>query len=47
MNNEKKLVAAFRNFVDKVFLPTLKKTDQQALEWGKFNAIIASPIINY
>lgn len=29
--NEKKLIAAFRNYVEKVFMPSHKKTDPQVL----------------
>ena len=29
--NEKKLIVAFRSFVEKIFLPTFKKTDPQTL----------------
>lgn len=38
---DKRLIASFRNFVDKVFLPTLKKTDPAFLEWNKFNQLLS------
>jgi len=40
--NEKKLIAAFRNYVEKVFLPTYKKTDPQVLEWNKFSRLLST-----
>ena len=45
--NDKKLVNAFKNFVEKVFLPNLKRTDPQMQEWNKFNKIISNEFINY
>lgn len=44
--NEKRLTAAFRTFVDKVFLPTMKRTDPQALEWHKFSRLLSGDTIN-
>lgn len=39
--NDKKLILAFRGFVEKVFLPNLKKNDQAYLQWSKFNQILS------
>jgi hypothetical protein len=44
---DKKLVAAFRGFVEKVFLPALKKTDPAVVEWGKFSQLLAQDANNY
>lgn len=44
---DKKLVAAFRGFVEKVFLPALKKTDPAAIEWSKFNQLLSQDSNNY
>jgi hypothetical protein len=41
MMTDKKLVAAFRGFVEKVFLPALKKTDPALTEWAKFNQLLS------
>lgn len=40
-------MAAFRNFVEKVFLPSLKRTDQQLNEWNRFNQYLNNEYINY
>jgi hypothetical protein len=40
-------VVAFRSFVEKVFLPSLKKTDQQVNEWNRFNQYLNNDYINY
>lgn len=45
--NDKKLANAFKSFVEKVFLPNLKRSDPQWLEWNKFNKVISSETINY
>lgn len=45
--NEKRLTNAFRNFVERVFLPSFKKTDPQSLEWNKFSRMLASDTLNY
>ena len=44
--NDKRLVASFKTFVDKVFLPTLKRTDPQALEWSKFSRMLSNENVN-
>lgn len=44
---DKKLVAVFRSFVEKVFLPTLKKTDPAAIEWSKLNQLLSQDANNY
>ncbi len=44
--NEKRLAVAFKNFVEKVFLPTVKRTDPQALEWHKFTRLLSADTIN-
>jgi hypothetical protein len=44
---DKKLIAAFRNLVDKIFLPNLKKTDPAFLEWNKFNQLLSMDNNNY
>jgi hypothetical protein len=44
---DKKLVASFRIFVEKVFLPTLKKTDPAVAEWNKFNQLLSQEANNY
>lgn len=44
---DKKLVAVFRGFVEKVFLPTLKRTDPAAIEWNKFNQLLSQDANNY
>jgi len=45
--NDKKLVAAFKTFVEKVFLTNIKRTDPQFLEWNKFSRILSTETINY
>ena len=40
--NDKKLVTAFKAFVEKVFLSNIKRTDPQYLEWNKFNRLISN-----
>lgn len=45
--NDKKLVNSFKNFVEKVFLPNIKRADPQWLEWNKFNKMISNENINY
>ncbi len=44
---DKKLVATFRSFVEKVFLPALKKTDPAVIEWTKFNQLLSQDANNY
>jgi hypothetical protein len=44
---DKKLVAIFRGFVEKVFLPTLKKTDPAAIEWSKLNQLLSQDANSY
>lgn len=38
--NEKRLAVAFKNFVEKVFLPLIKRTDPQSLEWHRFSRLL-------
>lgn len=45
--NEKRLTNAFRNFVERVFLPSFKKTDPQSLQWNKFSRMLSSDTLNY
>lgn len=47
MNGERRLVQIFRSFVERVFLPQLKATDRQVVEWGKFNSLLAPEPLNY
>ena len=44
---DKKLVASLRLFVEKAFLPALKKTDPAVAEWNKFNQLLAQYANNY
>lgn len=44
---DKKLVAAFRGFVEKVFLPALKKTDPAVAEWARFNQLLGQDSNGY
>jgi hypothetical protein len=44
---DKKLIAPFRNLVDKIFVPNLKKTDPAFLEWNKFNQLLSIDNNNY
>ena len=39
--NDKKFISAFRGFIEKVFLPNVKKTDTAYLEWNKFNQMLS------
>jgi hypothetical protein len=39
--SDKKLITTFRNFVEKVFLPNIKKTDSAFSEWIKFNQLLS------
>ena len=45
--NDKKLVSAFKTFVEKVFLSNIKRTDPQYLEWNKFSRLLSTETINY
>lgn len=45
--NDKKLIASFRNFVERIFLPNLKKTDPAVQEWNKFNQLLSIDNNNY
>jgi hypothetical protein len=47
MSNEKKLIVIFKNFVEKIFLPSFKKTDPQVLEWNRLSQYISNDNINY
>jgi hypothetical protein len=44
---DKKLIAVFRTFVDKIFLPNLKKTDPAIAEWNKLNQLLSNDSNNY
>lgn len=44
---DKKLIAAFRTFVEKIFIPNLKKTDPAIAEWNKFNQLLSIDNNNY
>jgi hypothetical protein len=44
---DKKVIAVFRSFVEKVFLPNIKKTDPAFLEWNKFNQLLAIETNSY
>ena len=39
---DRKLIAAFKSFVEKVFLPVVKKTDPCFLEWNKFSHMLTN-----
>lgn len=47
MNNEKKLINLFKNFVERALLPQLKKVDGSQAEWSKFSSMISTENINY
>lgn len=44
---DKKLIAVFRSFVEKVFLPVVKKTEPVFLEWSKFNQLLSIETNSY
>jgi hypothetical protein len=44
---DKRLITAFRTFVDKIFLPNLKKTDPALQEWNKLNQLLSIDGNNY
>lgn len=39
---EKRLISVFRTFVEKIFLPSLKKTDPAVSEWNKFAQLLSN-----
>jgi hypothetical protein len=40
--NDKRLASSFKAFVDKVFMPSLKRTDPQMLEWNKMSRLLSA-----
>lgn len=43
---DRKLIGAFKSFVEKVFLPAIKKTDPCMLEWNKFSHYLTTEANN-
>lgn len=44
---DKKLIAVFRSFVERVFLPVVKKTDPAFVEWSKFSQLLSIETNSY
>ena len=43
---DRKLIGAFKSFVEKAILPTIKKTDPCILEWNKFSHYLTNDANN-
>ena len=47
MHLEKQLIQIFKTFVEKTFLPALRKTDNSMQEWNKFASMLSVEQINF
>ena len=46
MNQEKRLIAIFRSFVEKSLLPQIKKVEGSTQEWQRFNSLLSADTPN-
>lgn len=46
MSFEKRLIATFRTFVEKIFLPQCSKNEAVMADWSKYMAILSTESIN-
>jgi len=44
---EKRIIAIFKSFIEKALVPQIKKMEGSLFEWNKFNTMTSSEAINY
>lgn len=47
MNNEKRIIAIFKQFIQKIFIPQIRKVEGNLQDWYQFSSIISLEYPNW